>query len=191
MREFTGFKRGVNLGGWLSQCDDNDYSEEHFKSFITEKDFDVIAGWGLDHVRLPFDYNSVMTERGEFLETGFRYIDFCVDECEKRGLNVVLDLHKTIGFVFDNPNGFEFFSDAELQKIFINLWIEMTKRYGERKNVVFELLNEVTDESVAKSWNKIIFNTITQIRRINKNIEVPVHGARRTEGITGAVRRSV
>ena len=176
MKEFTGFKRGVNLGGWLSQCDNNDYSEERFSTFITEKDFDVIKSWGLDHVRLPFDYNVIMTDSGEFIETGFKYIDFCVDECEKRGLNVVLDLHKTAGFVFDNFDCFEFFDNAELQGLFIRLWLEMTRRYGARKHVVFELLNEVTDEAVAKKWNAIIEKTVGEIRKLNSGIRIIVGG---------------
>ena len=51
MKDF-GFYRGVNLGGWFSQCD---YSRERLDHFIEEKDIDVIAGWGLDHVRIPMD----------------------------------------------------------------------------------------------------------------------------------------
>ena len=176
MKEFTGFKSGVNLGGWLSQCDNNDYSEKHFSEFITEKDFDMIKSWGLDHVRLPFDYNVIMTDSGEFVEWGFKYIDFCVDECEKRGLNVVLDLHKTAGFVFDNFECFEFFDNTELQGLFIKLWQEMTRRYGTRKNVVFELLNEVTDEAVAGKWNKIIEKTVGEIRKLNKDVRIIVGG---------------
>ena len=176
MKEFTGFKKGVNLGGWLSQCDNNDYSEKHFSEFITEKDLDVIKGWGLDHVRLPFDYNVIMTDSGEFIESGFKYIDFCVDECEKRGLNVVLDLHKTAGFVFDNLDCFDFFDSAELQELFIKLWREMTHRYGNRKNVVFELLNEVTDEAVAGKWNVIVEKAVGEIRKLNKDIRIIVGG---------------
>lgn len=176
MKEFTGFKKGVNLGGWLSQCDNNDYSEKHFSEFITEKDFDVIKGWGLDHVRLPFDYNVIMTDSGEFIEWGFKFIDFAVSECEKRGLNVVLDLHKTAGFVFDNLECFDFFDSEELQELFIKLWREMTHRYGTRKNVVFELLNEVTDEAVAGKWNEIIKRTVGEIRSINKDVRIIVGG---------------
>lgn len=176
MKEFTGFKRGVNLGGWLSQCDNNDYSDRHFSEFITEKDFDVIKGWGLDHVRLPFDYNVIMTDSGEFIEGGFKFINFAVDECEKRGLNIVLDLHKTAGFVFDNLECFEFFDNERLQEMFIELWREMTRRYGTRKNVVFELLNEVTDEAIAGKWNVIIEKTVGEIRKLNREIRIIVGG---------------
>ena len=60
MKDF-GFYKGVDLGGWFSQCD---YSEDRMDHFITEKDFQVIAGWGLDHVRIPVDYNVMETENG-------------------------------------------------------------------------------------------------------------------------------
>ena len=52
MKQFYGYKNGVNLGGWLSQCG---YEKEHIAGFITEADIDRIASWGCDHVRLPFD----------------------------------------------------------------------------------------------------------------------------------------
>ena len=50
MKKLNGFNKGVNLGGWFSQCD---YSKDRLDNFIKEEDFKTIAGWGLDHVRLP------------------------------------------------------------------------------------------------------------------------------------------
>ena len=41
MRMFEGFQKGVNLGGWISQYDE--YSTEHFESFLTEDDIRYIA----------------------------------------------------------------------------------------------------------------------------------------------------
>ena len=55
-----GFYRGVNLGGWMSQCD---YSDERLSGFITEADFARIRSWGFDHVRIPIDYNVIRTAR--------------------------------------------------------------------------------------------------------------------------------
>ena len=97
MKDF-GFRRGVNLGGWFSQCD---YSRERLDHFITEKDLDVIAGWGLDHVRVPVDYNILESEDGQFSTEGFERIRKVTEQCRARGLRVVLDLHKTAGFSFD------------------------------------------------------------------------------------------
>ena len=56
MLKERGFYKGVNLGGWLSQCD---YSAERLDGFITEPDFAQIAAWGFDHVRIPIDYNVI------------------------------------------------------------------------------------------------------------------------------------
>lgn len=95
----NGFRRGVNLGGWFSQCD---YSKERLDHFITEKDFDVIAGWGLDHVRIPMDYNVLENEDGTLSAEGFDRVSRAVEQCGERGLRVVLDLHKTAGYSFDS-----------------------------------------------------------------------------------------
>ncbi len=184
MKEFTGFKKGVNLGGWLSQCDNNDYSQTRFSSFITASDFDKIASWGLDHVRLPFDYNVIMTDSGEFLEDGFKWLDFAVEQCVKRGLNIVLDLHKTAGFVFDDASYCSFFEDERLQELFYSLWREMSKRYGSKKNVVFELLNEVTELKFAQKWNEIAAKTITEIRRLAPDTPI-MYGGIRNNSIYG------
>ena len=97
MKDF-GFYRGVNLGGWFSQCD---YSKERLDNFITEKDMDVIAGWGLDHVRIPMGYNVLERAEGGLSEEGFDRIARAVEGCLKRNLKVVLDLHKTAGYSFD------------------------------------------------------------------------------------------
>ena len=42
-------ERGINLGGYLSQCV---HSTEHYDAFIQEEDIRKIASMGFDHVRL-------------------------------------------------------------------------------------------------------------------------------------------
>lgn len=44
MKTWKGYQKGVNLGGWFSQCD---YSEDRFNNFITEDDFKELTSWGL------------------------------------------------------------------------------------------------------------------------------------------------
>ena len=68
MLKEAGFYRGVNLGGWMSQCD---YSQERLDHFIEEKDFAQIAAWGLDHVRLPVDFNVLEDGKGGYIDAGF------------------------------------------------------------------------------------------------------------------------
>ena len=72
MNEFKGYRNGVDLGGWLSQCG---YEKEHIESFITEADIARIASWGCDHVRLPFDYNIILDDSGNVLESGLKLLE--------------------------------------------------------------------------------------------------------------------
>lgn len=165
MKSFEDYKKGVNLGGWLSQCD---YTKEHMDSFITEEEFRAIAELGADHVRIPFDYNIIEDNDGVFNESGFRYIDYALVLCEKYNLNAVLDLHKAAGFSFDKgENESGFFESDFLQERFYSLWEEMAFRYGGlHERVAFELLNEVTEQRYGKVWNDIVKNCISRIRAI-------------------------
>ena len=70
MKRFEGFMKGVNLGGWLSQCD---YSEERCRSFIRPEDFTRIRSWGADHVRVPVDYDLLEPEAA--LEQGSQFAE--------------------------------------------------------------------------------------------------------------------
>lgn len=159
-----GFYKGINFGGWFSQCD---YSEDRLNNFITEFDFAKVAEWGVDHVRIPVDYNVFENEDGTYKEDGFVRIDKAFQLCEKYGLNAVLDLHKTAGFSFDSygENEAGFFESQSLQERFYCLWEEFAKRYGNlSERVAFELLNEVTEKEYIDAWNRISNECIKRIR---------------------------
>ncbi len=165
MRVWEGYQKGINLGGWFSQCD---YSKDRFENFIKEDDIAKIVEWGLDHVRVPVDYNLVEAEDGSYMETGFAYIDRIIDWCGKYGINMILDLHKTYGYSFDvgeKESGF-FFEEA-YQERFYKLWEEFSRRYGKyRDRVAFELLNEITDQAYAEKWREVSATCIERIRAI-------------------------
>ena len=160
-----GFFKGINLGGWMSQCD---YSEDRLNNFIKEEDIAKISSWGLDHVRIPVDYNVLENEEGGYKKEGFARVDKALEWCRKYHLNVVLDLHKTAGFSFDEgekENGF--FDSRVLQERFYRLWEEIARHYGQCTDyVAFELLNEVTDPAFIDRWNKISHECIRRIRAI-------------------------
>lgn len=171
MKQFTGYKRGINLGGWLSQCE---HSKQHHDSFLSEDDIRRISSWGLDHVRLPVDYELIETEDGDFIEGGFQYIDNCLQWCETYGLNMILDLHKARGYSFDEAEGSAgFFQDETLQKSFVSLWEKFAMRYGKYSDhLAFELLNEVVDWNVAETWNRIAERTVKAIRKYAPTISI-------------------
>ena len=74
--------KGINLGGWLSQCN---YTRERYETFITESDFERIAAWHFDHVRVPFDFNVIEKENGELIEENWKYLDNAVSWGKKHG----------------------------------------------------------------------------------------------------------
>lgn len=163
MLKELGFYRGVNLGGWMSQCD---YSRERLDGFITEPDLAQIAAWGFDHVRLPVDYNVIQNEDGSKKEDGLRRVDAAISLCEKHGLNVVLDLHKTQGFSFDFGEHEEgFFESEKYQNYYYAVWECFARRYGEKsRQVMFDLLNEVTEERYLEAWKRISRECVRRIR---------------------------
>ena len=160
-----GFYRGVNLGGWMSQCD---YSQERLEKFIVEKDIEKIASWGVDHVRLPVDYNVLENEDGTFKQEGFDRIQRAYGWCRASGLNLVLDLHKTAGYSFDiGEKEAGFFNSEMYQERFYRLWEEIARRFGEHSDhIAFELLNEVTNPSDINAWNRIAKECIRRIRAL-------------------------
>ena len=171
MRELKGYKQGVNLGGWYSQCD---YSKERLDNFIKEEDIKKISEWGFDHVRLPIDYNIVIKPDGQLIEDGFNRIEKVIKWCKSYNLNIVLDLHKTLGYSFDEgENESGFFTSKEYQDIFYRFWNEMAERFGKYEDMVmFELLNEVTDKEYLASWINIYKHAIGLIRAKLPNIKI-------------------
>ncbi len=164
MLKNKGFYKGINFGGWFSQCD---YSEDRLNNFITEADFAKAAEWGADHIRIPVDYNIFENDDGTYKEDGFARIDRAFEYCRKYDLNAVLDLHKTAGFSFDSYGESEsgFFENRQLQERFCRLWEKFAKRYGNLSGrVAFELLNEVTKKEYIDVWNRVSNECIKRIR---------------------------
>lgn len=157
-------KKGVNFGGYLSQCV---HTKQHYDTFILEKDVETVAKLGFDHIRLPFDSELVLSSDGKFIESGFDYLTQMIEWCKKYNLNIVLDLHKAPGYDFNDAGNKEknnLFNNAYCQKLFIELWNSISFRYGFYQNVAFELLNEVVESEVAENWNSLIKNTVEKIR---------------------------
>lgn len=169
MRYFTGFQKGINLGGWLSQY--SEYSESHFRQFITSDDILYIAALGFDHVRVPVDYSVLEDDQGNIREDGFRHLEDCRRWCSCSGLNMLIDLHECYGYSFDplkkDMDRKEFFYSASLQNRFLSLWREIANRFRDYPDqVAFEPLNEVVLEEVAEAWNDLASNYIGIMRGI-------------------------
>lgn len=171
----TGYRKGVNLGGWLSQCDN---TKERYDTFITEKDFEDISQRGFDHVRVPVDYNLFEDSNLNFVNDNLSYIYFAIKMCLKYDLKMILDLHKTPGYSFDpfhNEKGL--FENVDLQNHFYDIWELFAKEFSGYKEILaFELLNEVTDIKYSETWNRMSTECIKRIRQYSPDIKIIIGG---------------
>lgn len=175
MSVFEGYQKGINLGGWFSQCR---HTQEHYDSFIGKNDILTVKSWGADHVRLPIDYELLEDAAGNPRPEGYARLRNLLDQCESAGLHVILDLHKTAGFSFDiGENESGFFGNHELQERFCKLWERIASHFGDASGFVsFELLNEVTSSRYADEWNRIADTCIRRIRAVAPDVNILVGG---------------
>lgn len=178
MAEWKGFSRGMGIGGWLTnykrfnvlpqewrmKLTVGDY--EHFAGYITRRDVQYIASLGCDHIRLGFDQIVMEEAPFRYREETFGHIDRFLDWCEEAGLNVVLNLHKSLGNYCDIPEDVTLLESEELQARFIALWEYFEDRYAGRTGVAFELLNELRDVD-AELWNSLAGRTVAALRKKN------------------------
>lgn len=165
-------EHGINLGGWLSQCC---HEVQHYETFINEEDIERIAKWGMDHVRIPVDYEVLETETAEPIEAGYGYIRQVLDWCVKYNLNAIIDLHKAYGYDFNDAGDADknsLFANEELQQRFVQLWVRIVGEFGSYDNVAFELLNEVVEKENAQAWNNLIKKAVTAIRTVAKDAPI-------------------
>ncbi len=106
--------RGIGLGGWLvqegyqlhipgfgspssirkmiveliGQENADQFYQRYISNYVTEEDIQKIASWGVNSIRLPFNYRLLTPEDqpGIYLEEGFQIMDQLLEWCEKNKL---------------------------------------------------------------------------------------------------------
>ncbi|WP_240638651.1 cellulase family glycosylhydrolase [Microbacterium sp. ABRD28] len=138
------------------------------QAFLTERDVARIAAHGFDHVRLPLNSRSLITEDGHLLEDGFAPIDDLLGWCRTHGLLVLLDLHGAPGGqtgtnIDDSPNGRpELFMDATWRALTIRLWEGLAHRYRDDPAVLgYDLLNE----PLPNEWQHVYADELVSLYR--------------------------
>jgi aryl-phospho-beta-D-glucosidase BglC (GH1 family) len=79
--EFQAFRKGI------------------YDNFITERDIEIIAGLGLNVVRVPINHHILESPSGapDYEAAGWEYLDRLLEWCEQHEVYVVLDLHSAPG----------------------------------------------------------------------------------------------
>lgn len=141
-------------------------------SWITARDFDLIKGMGMNVVRLPFYFNLVENEYSPYTlrADAWKYLDFAIDEAEKRGMYVILDLHGTVGgqaAAGEQHDGCvgpaQLWSNASYRDRTKWLWDKIAERYRGRTAVAaYDLLNEPwgTDASTLANYAYELFKVV-------------------------------
>lgn len=167
--------RGVNLGGWFSQVDaiaekDPDAFVDlntHVATFLGSSDFARISSWGFDHVRLPVDYFNLF--EGPELRPNERTLELlerALDRLTAVSLDVILDMHKCPGHDFHSGAraAQEFFTDPSKRDQAKRVWKYLAERFGSRRNVLLEILNEPIAED-SRAWDQIKDEMVAHLRR--------------------------
>jgi len=162
------FRRGSNMGMWLSQA--NVLDEQHLSSFYRREHIARLARAGADHVRLPVDHELIEEPDAphRLRDQGMRWVEQALEWAWAEGLCVTLDLHKCAGMSFFTPESNRLWDDAGLQRRFAGLWRQLAERFREAPHdrLAFELLNEPTAAN-NELWNNVAAQALAAIREVD------------------------
>jgi endoglucanase len=134
-----------------------------------EADFQWMAGWGFDLVRLPLDYRCWTDPNSpdEYDEDILAEIDEAVEFGRKHGVHVCLNMHRAPGYtVAQPPEKRSLWTDEEAQRQFDLQWSRLARRYRDvpSSRLSFNLLNEPAN-TTAKAYCRVVRRVVAAIRR--------------------------
>ena len=187
MKKIEKLKRGMGIGGWLTNYKRFNVlpperrmhitigDMEHFESYITEADIAYIASLGMDHIRLGFDQIVIEESPYVYREKIIEILHNFVAWCRKYSLRPVLNMHKAIGNYCDIKEECGLMQDEELQNRFVAVWKMLEDEFAKENDIIFELLNEVV-YATSEEWNAVAAKAISAIRTKNKERLIIVGG---------------
>jgi len=136
--------RGANL---LEKFAAGRDGERPNKPFV-ERDFEWLAKWGMDFVRLPMDYRfwCEMPDRRKFKESVLKEIDQAVEWGKQYKVHVNVSFHRAPGYCVNQPEyePFNLWTDEEAQAVCELHWRTFARRYKRIPSTIvsFNLWNE-------------------------------------------------
>ncbi|HZO90334.1 MAG TPA: cellulase family glycosylhydrolase [Chthonomonadaceae bacterium] len=117
-----------------------------------ESDFDLMAEWGFDFVRLPTDYRCWTTAPGAYREDVLKEIDQAIAWGRERNIHMNLCLHRAPGYCVNPPKEpLDLWADGEdgeeARRQFAAQWRMFAERYRDipSAQLSFDLVNEPGD----------------------------------------------
>jgi glucan 1,3-beta-glucosidase len=160
---------------------------QHWSTWITEEDFENIASFGLNHVRIPIGYWAFQPLADDPYVQGQRqYLNQALGWAQKYNLSVWIDLHGAPG----SQNGFDNsglrdtldWQTNDYVNITLNVLQEIAKLYGQENYngvvVAIELVNEPLGPSLNMDEIKQFYENGWQtIRDTGSDTGVVIHDA--------------
>lgn len=124
--------------------------ELYREHWLTPRDFEIIASFGFNAVRLPIHYGLLEDpdRPGVLRDDAFKWVDHGVEMAAEQGLYVILDLHGVPGGQsIDAPTGQveqnRLWTDAAMQDRTVALWSALATRYAQHPAVAaYDVVNE-------------------------------------------------
>jgi endoglucanase len=144
------------------------FMQPHMKPY-QESDFEWMAEWGFNFVRLPMDYRAWTDPKDPFAydEKVLGYIDKAVAWGKEYRIHVCLNLHRAPGYTVAHPKEkLLLWESDEAQRRFDAQWAMFAKRYREysSRQVSFDLVNEPAGVS-AEKYAAVVKRVTQAIRR--------------------------
>jgi endoglucanase len=133
-----------------------------------EEDFQWMADWGFDFVRLPLSYRcwSPGSDWKEISEPTLKEIDEAVEFGKQHRIHICINFHRAPGYCVNPPaEPFDLWSDAEALEACAYHWSRFASRYKGIPNtqVSFNLLNEPGKVPEA-AYHKVVARLTEAIR---------------------------
>jgi len=147
------------------------FTKDRSGPFI-ERDFDWMARWRFDFVRLPMDYRCwADPERpglldGERGQKCLREIDEAVELGKRYGIHVDLNFHRGPGYCVNPPKEpLDLWKDEKALEAFCAQWRSFAKRYKgiPSSRLSFDLINEPGDLRPA-DYSRVVRRAVEAIR---------------------------
>jgi endoglucanase len=149
-----------------------------------EADFDLLAGWKFDFVRLPTDYRCWTTAPGAYKEDVLKEIDQAIAWGKEHHIHVNLCLHRAPGYCVNPPaEPLDLWADGaegeEARKQFAAQWGLFAERYRSipSAQLSFDLVNEPSDISAA-AYVRAMEAAVTAIRAASPDRIIVADGLR-------------
>jgi aryl-phospho-beta-D-glucosidase BglC (GH1 family) len=159
--------RGFNLQEKFTLKGDSPYQEF---------DFDAIATWGFNFVRLPTDYHIWTPQPGVYLEKPLKEIDQAIMWARQRQIHVNLCLHRAPGYCVNPPaEPLNLWIDGtigeEARQQFADQWHMFAARYKgiPPSELSFNLINEPDSSVLTPHYVRAMEAAITAIRAEDPN----------------------